>query len=163
MWIKYLYACVCVCVCVRGEIEGWSREWIFAGNSFLGSFVRLLCVCVYMWVPSGKQKKATNTNAWFGIFVLVGIFLLCRFYQAYGIYGVVNLVAPLLLDASCLIDSNRENTIIQRYDVIAATIFKCAYNRWKREREKEIEEGKKLYWMTWGFFFITFHNIKVEI
>lgn len=51
------------------------------------------------------------------------------------IYGVVNLVAPLLPDASCLIDSNRENTIIQRYDVTAATIFKCAHNEEKGERE----------------------------
>ena len=64
--------------------------------------------------------------------------------SAYGIYGVVNLVAPLLLDASCLIDSNRENTIIQRYDVSAATIFKCAHIKWKEKRERMREKNNVL-------------------
>lgn len=80
--------------------------------------------------------------------VCVCVFVFFAVYQAYGIYGVVNLVAPLLSDASCLIESNRENTIIHRYDVTPATIFKCAHNGEKSEKDR-----KKIIVLNDMFFF----------
>lgn len=47
-----------------------------------------------------------------------------RNIRIYEIHGELKLVAPLLPDASCLIELNKEYTMIQRYDVTAATIFR---------------------------------------
>lgn len=58
------------------------------------------------------------------VVVFLWIYQHKRNLRIYEIHGELKLVAPLLPDASCLIALNKEYTMIQRYDVTAATIFR---------------------------------------